>query len=367
MIIGIAINKSWNIFNFRQGLIRALQDQGHQIIAIAPRDEYVARLEEMGCVCVHLPVTDTGSNPLVELWAIFKFYLILRKYQVDVLLNYTIKCNLYGSLAASWKRIPVICNISGLGTAFLANSFSSRVARWLSRSILHRANHLFFQNMQDQEEFLYSTGLSKMSHSLLPGSGVDLSKFSATSFSSPNTFQFLVLARLIVEKGIVEFAQAAAIVKDSFPEAKFLIVGGLDVNHARAIDPAALKKWIDNGWVEYLSHRDDIAELINQSEVVVLPSYREGTPRSLLEGAACGRPLITTDVPGCREVVRDGENGYLCEVKSAASLASKCMAYLKLALEKKLAMGKASRRLVEEKFDEDRVIQAYVDKIQEVT
>jgi glycosyltransferase involved in cell wall biosynthesis len=367
LVVGIAINKAWNIYNFRQGIIKALIGQGHTVVAIAPQDAYVTRLEELGCIHEHLPLTDTGSNPFSEIKAIVAFYGIIKRHKIDVLLNYTIKCNLYGTMAASWAGVPAICNISGLGTAFLADGLSSRVARLLSKYILRGASHMFFQNADDQKDFMDATGLSAVPHSLLPGSGINLERFVASRRKIPNTYQFLLLARLIIEKGVKEFAEAAKIVKKNYPEARFLVVGSFDENHSRSIKPDQLEQWIEEGRIEYLAHRDDIISLINESEVVVLPSYREGTPRSLLEAASCSRPLITTNVPGCREVVNDHINGFLCEVRSAEDLAKKCFTYLGLSETKKLEMGSASRALVEQKFDEKIVIKAYMDKILELT
>jgi glycosyltransferase involved in cell wall biosynthesis len=314
-----------------------------------------------------MSITDTGSNPFKEFWAIYQFYHILKRRKVDLLLTYTIKANLYGTVAAKWKGIPVICNISGLGTAFLADKFSSRVARLLSSRILVKADHLFFQNRNDQVDFCEVTGADLSKSSLLPGSGIDLQTFKYTPSSIPSTYQFLVLARVIIEKGIREFAEAARLVKTEFPEAKFLVVGNLDETHSRSISQREVNDWEKKGLIDYFSHRDDIANLITEAEVLVLPSYREGTPRSLLEGAAMGRPLITTDVPGCREVVEHEVNGYLCEVKSASSLAEMCIKYLCLSQKEKWQMGKKSRELAEMKFDEKYVISAYLDKIKDLT
>lgn len=367
MRIGIAINRTWNIYNFRQGIIKALIAEGHEVVAIAPTDQYVARVRALGCEYADLPMTDTGSNPIKELITIFRFRKILKDYRIDVLLTYTIKCNLYGTIAAKRVGIPVICNISGLGTAFLSRQLSSKIAILLSRLFLRTSDHLFFQNKDDQREFVKATGLSGTRQSLINGSGIDLEKFKQQDFVFKNEYQFLVLARLIREKGIVEYANAASIVKEKYPDSRFLLVGSLDVTHSQSISKQELDVWIDKGWLDYLPHTDHIVETINRTEVVVLPSYREGTPRSLLEGAACGKPLITSNVPGCKEVVSHEVNGFLCTVKSADSLAEQCIRYLKLDSIEKQKMGQESRRIAEQFFDESIVIKSYLDKIKELT
>lgn len=367
MVVGIAINRAWNIYNFRQGIIRSLIEAGHTVVAIAPRDEYVERLQKLGCIFEHVSMTDTGSNPFNELKVVIEFHRIIKRQKIEVLLNYTIKCNLYGSLVASWNHIPTICNISGLGTAFLSPGFSSGIARFLSSRWLRSASHLFFQNQDDRKDFLAATKLSDVPNSLLPGSGVDLDRFKSVNDNLPNEYHFILLARLIIEKGVREYVEAASIVKQIYPEVKFLIVGSLDEAHARSISKLELEHWVANDWIDYLPHRDDIPELISLAEVAVLPSYREGTPRSLLEAGACGKPLITTDVPGCREVVTDKLNGFLCKARSSIDLADKMKDYLKMGTEEKLRMGQASRRLIENRFDENHVIRAYLDKIDELT
>ena len=367
MRIGIAINKAWNIYNFRKGIIKSLIQAGHDVVAIAPPDEYVDRIRQLGCEFVAFPLSDTGTNPITEVQSIFRLHQLLKKQKIDILLTYTIKVNLYGTLAARWNRIPIICNVSGLGTAFLAKTPSAWIAKKMSGLILNRASHIFFQNPDDQRDFLKETGMDQDKSSLIPGSGIDLEAFGQDVLQLPADYQFVMLSRLIIEKGVVEYGEAAGIVKEKYPEVSFLLVGSLDKDHARSIDKARLDGWVEKGYLDYLEHLDDISSVIRQSEVVVLPSYREGTPRVLLEGAALGRPLITTDTPGCREVVRHGMNGFLCEIKSAASLAAQCMHYLSLDDAKKRNLGEKGRELVAQKFDEKIVINAYMDKINVLT
>ena len=363
MRIGIAINKAWNIYNFRRGIIKALIERGHEVVAIAPADDYVGRLKDLGCDFVDYPISDTGSNPFREMDAVVRLRRILKDSKIDFLLTYTIKVNIYGTIAARLESIPIICNVSGLGTAFLAKTISARVAKLMSSLVLRHSSHLFFQNQDDQNDFLTAAGINPAKSSLIPGSGIDLEEFAFEEMHLPAKFQFLMLSRLIIEKGVVEYGEAARIVKEKYPEVRFALVGGFDPNHSRSIERQELDKWEEEGLIDYFPHSDDVQTIIKEAEVIVLPSYREGTPRVLLEGAAVGRPLITTDVPGCREVVATGENGFLCKVKDGNSLAEQCIRYLELTEEQKRAMGRKSRELVEARFDEQIVIMAYMEKI----
>ncbi|MFT4738308.1 MAG: glycosyltransferase involved in cell wall biosynthesis [Cyclobacteriaceae bacterium] len=366
MIIGIAINKCWNIFNFRKGLIRSLQAAGHTVVAIAPEDEYVSRVKALGCVFEKLPMSHTGANPLEELLLIARFYKILKRQKIDCLLTFTIKVNIYGTIAARLNKVPIICNVSGLGTAFLANTLSANIARMLSKLFLPLSSHVFFQNTDDQSDFKAKVKLKDSQTSLVPGSGIDLSEFILLPVQSPSKFQFVMLSRLIIEKGVYEFAEAARLVKAIRVDTKFALVGEHDVSHSRSVALKALDAWQQDDLIQYFGHSDDVKTFIADCEALVLPSYREGTPRALLEGAAMGRVLIASDVPGCREVVLDEYNGYLCKAADAKDLASVMIRFLDLSTEAKNTLGQNSRLLVEKKFDEKLVVKSYLDKIQDL-
>jgi glycosyltransferase involved in cell wall biosynthesis len=356
--IALVLNSSWNAFNFRKGLIHAFLDDGNEVMVIAPRDEYSDDLIKWGVTFHSIELKGTGMNPLED-WK-FKNNLqrILKSSRPDVLLGFTIKPNIYGAITAHTLRIPMICNVSGLGTTFLWKGWVRRIAVGLYNYAFRRTNFIFFQNADDRKLFLEHVSVSEQKTGLLPGSGIDLVEFSVKPLRLKKPITFLMIARLIVEKGVLEYIEAAKIVRKTHPEVRFELIGKYDPEHRRSISSEDFTSLKANG-ITYQPEERDIQKVIEKADVVVLPSYREGTPRTLLEAAAMGRPLIATDVPGCREVVEDGLNGFLCKEMNAQSLAQKINLFLALTTDEQRKMGQASRHLVEERFDEKLVVNEY--------
>ncbi|HHL51817.1 MAG TPA: glycosyltransferase family 1 protein [Flammeovirgaceae bacterium] len=367
MKVAIVLNTSWNIYNFRMGLVKALLEEGHEVLAVAPRDEYTPKLVEAGCRYVEVKMDSRGANPLKDLGLIFELYRIYRKHRPDVVLQYTIKPNIYGTLAATMLRIPAINNVCGLGTAFLNRNMVSRLAITMYKLAFRFPKLVFFQNTDDREFFLNNGIIKKTATDVLPGSGIDVNKFIPAGSTYKNSpFTFLLISRLIHDKGILEYVEAIKRLKEKGVEARFQLLGQLDTDHSRGIAKELVDEWIEQGLVEYLGSTDDVRPYINNSDCVVLPSYREGTPRSLLEAASSGKPIVATNVAGCNNVVKHNENGYLCEVKNARDLAEKMEAMLKLPPRQREKMGKVSRQIVESRFDESLVIDKYLSSIAKV-
>jgi glycosyltransferase involved in cell wall biosynthesis len=363
--VALVINTSWNIWNFRASLVRALQAAGHEVLAIAPPDDYSQRLEtELGCRYVPILMENKGTNPIKDALLTRRFYQIYRRERPDVVLHYTIKPNIYGSIAARAAGVPSINNVSGLGTAFIVKNLVSRVVLGLYRIAFRFPHKVFFQNGDDRQLFL-ENGLVKAGITdLLPGSGVDTRRFRpAATFGRQTPFVFLMVARVLYEKGIVEYFEAARLVRQAVPGTRVQLLGGLDEAGGVGGARATFEEWLQAGDIEYLGRSDDVAAHIHQADCVVLPSYREGTPKTLLEAAACGKPIVTTDVPGCRETVQDGHNGYLCQVRSGPDLAAKMLQVLRLPEADLQRMAQASRQLAETKFDEQIVLQKYLDAV----
>lgn len=361
----ISINASWNIFNFRQGLVAALRERGFRVLALAPRDEYSARLEALGVEYRPLEMDSKGISPLRDLGLLARYYRALKALRPDVYLGYTAKPNVYGSLAAHALGIPVINNVAGLGTAFMKRGPLRRILTYLYKLAFRRSATVFFQNGEDMAQFI-GDGIARQDQArLLPGSGVDLARFSVGEERGQDEphFRFLLMARLIWDKGLREYVEAARLVREEFPAARFQILGFLDVDNRTAVPRASLDAWVAAGEVEYLGQSDDVRPFIRDADCVVLPSYREGLPRALLEGAALAKPLIATDVPGCRQIVLEGENGFLCEVRSAQSLADAMLRMLRLDHAERRRLGTEGRRIVEQRFDERMVIESYVDAV----
>ncbi len=358
--IAIFLNTSWNIYNFRLSLLKALQAEGHEIICIAPKDEYSERLVQEGFNFVCLNFNAKSNNPIHDFLLLFKIGSILRRYKPDVLLNYTIKPNLYGTLAAHFSKIKTINNVSGLGTVFIRQNLTTYLAREMYRLAFKYPHHVFFQNKEDRSLFV-ENGLVKASITdVLPGSGVDLSKFCpdySTHFD--NTITFLMPARLLIDKGVYEYITAAKYIRQKYSNVRFLLIGKPDYDSGLGVKRKDLKSWIQDNIVEYHGFTDHMKDYYTQADCVVLPSYREGTSKTLLEALAMGKPIITTDVPGCRETVEVWKNGLLCKAKDTDTLIEVFEKFIELDPVQRLAMGKYSRFKAEVEFDEKFVINKY--------
>jgi len=379
MKVLIALNSSWNLLNFRSGLIQALLAQGHKVILAAPADEHVPALEALGAQFINLSMQTHGTNPLADLGLLWRFLRLMHVERPDVLLVYTAKPNVYGGLTGRWLGVPVINNIAGLGSVFIKGGWLARVLTTLYRFALTRAQRVFFQNQDDFCQFVEMGLVRREQCAVLPGSGVDLLRFQPVPLPSlqvakeengqgthERRFVFLLVARLLKDKGVQEFAEAAHLLKSNYPWVEFTLLGFKDSQNPNAVTEEQLKLWEENGWVTYWGSSADVRERLALADCVVLPSYREGTPRSLLEAAAMGRPLVATDVPGCREVVRHGINGFLCRPRDSQDLAYQMQSILLLSNAQLAQMGNASRQWVEERFDEKRVIDAYQQALEEL-
>lgn len=371
MKIIICINTAWNLVNFRAGLIRALVANGHDVIAVAPTDAYAPRLAALGCRFVPFPMDNGGTHPGRDVLLMYRFLRLFQLERPDVYMGFTVKPNVYGSMVAHILGIPVINNISGLGSVFIKDAWLVRLVRWLYRSALKRSAKVFFQNDDDRQLFIRSGLVRAKFTELLPGSGIDLNRFGpvhAPSFSNvPARFRFLLIARMLRDKGVIEYVEAANLLRKRWPFAEFCLLGFLDVQNPAAISRAEMDKWVAQGVVNYLGVHDDVRAEIVCSDCVVLPSYREGIPRTLLEAAAMSRPIITTDAIGCREVVDDGVNGYLCKVRDTEDLAAKMEEMMSLSASQRSKMGDLGRKKMEREFDEQIVISKYLSALREIS
>jgi glycosyltransferase involved in cell wall biosynthesis len=371
MKIIICLNTAWNLLNFRAGLICALVNAGHEVVAVAPHDKYSDSLEKLGCRFIPLYMENGGTNPVQDALLTWRFVRLFTHVRPDAYLGYTVKPNVYGSLAAHMLGIPVINNIAGLGIVFGKSGLLVNIVRTLYRLALCRSSKVFFQNNDDRMLFLSGGLVRPEVTDLLPGSGIDLIRFIATPLPSAcagvTNIRFLLISRMLWEKGVGEFAEAAKLIRSQWPQAECYLLGFLDVQNPGAINRAQMDELVASG-VTYLGVSDDVRSEITQADCIVLPSYyREGTPRTLLEAAAMGRPIITTDAVGCREVVDDGVNGYLCKVRDAKDLAEKMDRMLSLSPEQRTEMGRQGRAKMEAEFDEQIVIRKYLDAIARIS
>jgi glycosyltransferase involved in cell wall biosynthesis len=366
MKIAVVLNTSWNIYNFRMNFIRELRAQGHEVHTVAPDDDYTHFLTEVGCIHHRVRMDSRGANPIKDSALIFELFLIYRKIRPDIILHYTIKPNVYGTLAAALLKIPVINNVCGLGTVFLKKNMVSAVAKFLYRISFRFAHKVFFQNADDRNLFLRENLVGEHAADLIPGSGIDLKKFQPTEFKRNDKFTFLLISRLITDKGVMEYIEAVKKLKREGIEARFQILGAKDPLHKRGIKVEIIDEWIKSQTIEYLGTTSDVRQFIHQADCIVLPSYREGTPRTLLEAASSSKPIIATDVPGCKDVVIDQFNGLLCNIKDANDLAAKMKQLAAYDDEKLKTFGKNGRAKMEKEFDESFVIKKYLHALDSI-
>ena len=360
----ISANSAWNVVNFRKGIVLELINHGFEVVVVSPKDEYVAKLCDLGCQHINIDIDNKGINPINDLYLIFQYLKIFYQFEPNVILTYTIKPNIYGSLSAYILSIPIVNNISGLGTAFIKGGLLGNIVNFLYKISLRKSEHVFFQNYDDENLFLKKNLVTKDQVSVLPGSGVNLEYYQPQKSNIFNKdqgeFIFLLIARLIWDKGIQEYVSAARIVKEYSPTSRFQILGFLGVDNQTAVPRSQVDLWVTEGVIEYIGVAKDVRPYIDSSNCVVLPSYREGVPKTLLEAAAMGRPIITTKVEGCKEVVDDGVNGYLCNARDDKDLAEKMKIMLTTSSKDIVQMGLSGRKKMEKEFDEKIVINMYL-------
>lgn len=365
MVVG---NIAQSLVNFRGPLLGSMVARGHDVVAVSPENDprYTQALADLGVRYRTVPLQRASFNPIADLRFMWALRRLMLEERPDVFLGYTIKPVIYGNFAARLAGVPSRnALITGLGYAFGTSSLKQRVLgraiHVLYRLALAGTRTVFFQNPDDREEFLARGFVPAERAALVSGSGVDLDLFPP---SEPPTspLVFLLIARLIREKGIEQFVEAARVLKAKYPQAKFQLLGPFDPNPT-AISPAEVNEWESHGFVEYLGETDDVRPYLDAASVFVLPSYyREGTPRTALEALATGRPVVTTDAPGCRETVTHGVNGFLVEPKDVPSLTSALEQFL-IDPELVVSMGRASLELAKSKYDVNLVNAAMLERM----
>jgi glycosyltransferase involved in cell wall biosynthesis len=347
--------------------VKGLMDQGHEVHTIAPFDHYTYHLINAGCIHHNVRMDSRGANPIKDMALIIELSLIYHRLKPDVILHFTVKPNVYGTLAAAFLAIPVINNVCGLGTVFLKEGLVSRIAKLLYKIAFRFPVKVFFQNPEDKDFFIDKRLISAKITDLVPGSGINVSSFTPSPLKN-DVFTFLFISRLIYDKGIVEYFEAIKILKKKYGiKARFQLLGAKDTKHKRGLPAHVINTWVKEGHVEYLGKTDDVRPFINQADCVVLPSYREGSPRSLMEAACMAKPIVATDVAGCKQVVEDGKTGLLCRVQDPGDLAAKMLMMLEIPSDIRQQMGARGRRKMEAEFSDTVVIKKYLDAFDELT
>ena len=364
----VVANTTWNIYNFRLHLLETLEAAGYQIVVVAPLDEYIVYLDKLN-QCSHIPLKNLsrkGINPLSDFALMNELYDIYKREKPNIIIHYTIKPNIFGNLAAALLRIPSICIVTGLGYAFIHNGFIKALSDSLYKFSFRFARKVIFENKDDRNLFV-ETHLSQADKSIaVKGCGVN------TNFYAPMKSEkidarivFTFIGRLLYDKGVVEYVEAAKILKQQFPNAIFRLLGELDNGNPAAVSEHSLSQWIENHYVKYFGAAKDVRPYIAESDVIVLPSYREGMPRAILEALSMGKMVITTDTAGCRETVVEGENGFLVPSKDTKALAESMLKACQLGKESLRKMGEKSRKKALQEFDEDIINRQIMGIIQD--
>ncbi|HHF3201537.1 glycosyltransferase family 4 protein [Vibrio alginolyticus] len=347
-----------SIVNFRGELVRRIGNLEYQVFALASDadSKEIENIEKLGAKYINYPIFRNGLNPYHDILTLLSLIKILAKVQPKVVLSYTIKPIIWGGLAARFTNVKSFyAMITGLGYAFqkggAAKNLLNTLVKFLYRSALKKSKGVIFQNRDNMQVFIDEGIIPKEKCFLVNGSGVDLSHYSLSPL--PSTPHFLLIARLLGDKGIREYAQAAKLVKQKYPEAVFELVGPEDPS-PDGIKLDEVHQWTESGAIKYSGATTDVRPFIENCAIYVLPSYHEGMPRTVLEAMAMGRPILTTDVPGCRETVIDGENGWLVEKANAEQLAEKMIWFIENQ-DKWQEMGKSSHDMAYEKFDVHKV------------
>jgi len=369
MKILFSSNIAWSIFWFRKALLKELQKQGFTIYTVAKEDQYAQKLKNAGFKFVAININNNSKNPLNDLILIKNYVIIYKQIKPDIILQNAIKPNIYGTIAASYLGIPTLNNISGLGTLFIKKSTATTIAKFLYKFSQKKATTVFFQNPHDKDLFITNKLIDSNKAKLIPGSGVDVDKFHPRLNTNQNHdyFEFLFIARLIKDKGILEFLRAAEILKEKYGnQVRFSVLGPFYQANETAITTEDLQIYQDRNVINYLGETDNVQNEIAHTDAVVLPSYREGLSKVLIEASAMAKPIVTTNVPGCKDVVDDGYNGFLCKVKDANDLAGKMEKMFLLEKEKLQVMGNNARTKALEIFDERKTITTYIDEINNI-
>lgn len=358
----IVNNTSVYVHRFRRELIRRIQQEGHEVLLVCPEDAHTHRLADLGVERINWPLQQHGTSPWAEFLAARFLSRTARQRRPDVVLNFTIKPAVYGSFAAHSAGASSCFSVfTGLGYYFTdpdrLNAPSTRAIRLLLSRALRHDRAVFFQNESDRALFLTLGLVPADKTRIVDGSGVDTNRYRPLE-KPPEPKSFVLVGRMLPEKGVREFVQAARRVRTIHPESRFRLVGGID-SSASAVSAGEIQQWQDEGVVEYLGEVDDVRAAVGQAAVMVLPSYREGMPRSVLEAMAMGKAIIATDVPGCRDCVTDGINGLLTKPKDVDSLAA---AMARTLDEPGLVsrLGESSRRIAVERFDVNRLNERFL-------
>lgn len=350
------------MIKFRYGLLKYLLREGYELYVVAPYDDFVEELKQLGCIHIDIKVNRKGINPVEDLKLMINLVKIYKKIKPDIIFNYSIKPIIYGSVAAKIANKKSVAVNIGLGYTFINKSIISKISHLMYRFALSFPSSVWFINEDDREEFIVKKLVNEKKTLVLPSEGINIDYFSAKRIEQEDEkIVFLLIARILWDKGIKEYYEAAKMIKAKYTHVEFQLLGNIDLENPKGIELAIVKSWHESGIINYLGYARDVRSYIDKASCIVLPSYREGKGMTLIEAGSMSKPLIATNVAGCRDIVKDGFNGYLCDVKSSDSLRESMEKMMSISFEDRKRLGLNSQKFVAENFDEKKVIKIYDD------
>lgn len=363
MKILVLSNDANGMYLFRKEVLLAFRDKGYETVVSLPSDQYCEKIQALGFRIIPTELDRRGSNPVHDLKLFLGYIKLLRDEKPDIVLTYTIKPNLYGGAACRIIRIPYLINITGLGTALENPGVMGKVLIKFYQFVISKASCVFFQNNRNRQ-FMQDRGVKIRNSRLLPGSGVNLSEHSLSPYpTEAHGIRFLAVLRIMKDKGIAEYLEAAERISSEHTDIHFYLAGEYE-EEAKQIYEPRIKALSDKGIINYLGHIDNVPEVMAKSHVIIHPSYHEGMSNVLLEAAACGRPVLASNIPGCREILQQGISGFLFRPGDAESLIQTVKQILSYPESRRSEMGLKGREYVENVFDRNKVIKAYLEEIE---
>lgn len=359
----ILVNHDLVIYNFRKELVEALLRDGYEVIISSPYGERIDKLIEMGCKYEEIDIDRHGFNPLKEMRLLLKYRSLIKRIKPSIVLSYTIKPNIYGGIASTQLGVPYIANITGLGNALVSEGFKSKLLISLYSLALKKVNTVYFQNQSNLD---YLTNVVNIGNKvrLIPGSGVNINEFAFKEYEQNRTINILYIGRIMYSKGIDELLEAIDMIHEhkEYEHLRFQFLGFFEEESLRQ----RFNELSSVSSIEFYEHQLDIKIFIESAQAIILPSHHEGMSNSLLEAASTGRPLLASNIPGCKEIVDDGVNGFLFEPKDSVSIYESVKKFVSLSFEERQEMGRQSRLKVEREFDRNIVVNEYLKNIREI-
>lgn len=357
----IIANHASGLYKFRKELLQELLSQNMEVYAALPTNhENAKKIEELGVKLIATKLDRRGMNPIRDFKLMLQYWKITKQIKPDIILTYTIKPNIYGGMVARIRKIPNICTITGVGTAFQKDNFVRKFLVKLYQIALKNAKCVFFQNASNQELFTklqIVAGKTK----IVPGSGVNLQENCFEKYPEKKGLKFIFVGRIMKEKGIYEFLEMAKYIKSQNENVVFKVYGDSEEEEAKNL----LDQYAQEKIVEYVGYQNEMHKAFQEASCLIVPSYHEGTSNVMLEAAATGRPIIASNIPGCKEIINQGETGFVFEVKNIADLTQKVQCFIDLSEQEKIQMGQKARKKVEQEFDRKMVINSYLEEIKE--